>query len=121
MKAFKIMVTKCANAEKRIKECPHADSDGYSHDFCGIAKLDGRTEYKVYRDNEDGLTPSCPMWSEAVEVSEIKEVVEKPKIVTRYTATIEFTEVKLKEHLLIGAGGLGYTIIGDIKEREVEV
>jgi len=61
VKRFAILVSKC-------DECPNLDQSflGYTTPTCLLA--DNNTF--LYKENRDGITPSCPMWSEAVEVEE---------------------------------------------------
>ena len=63
MKKFNISVSKC-------DACPWFEP--YSKICVGHCTKAGR-DYNatvMYAENKDGITPSCPMWSEAVEVSE---------------------------------------------------
>lgn len=47
--------------------CPYEDRDDSGDNFCGIT--DGFEEkYKAQSENRDGITPSCPMYSNSVEV-----------------------------------------------------
>ena len=59
MKTVIIKVTKCGG-------CPHNGSGSFV-EFCEIADGDS---YEVFQQNKNGITPSCPMYSQAVEVAE---------------------------------------------------
>jgi len=56
MRQVTILVSKCC-------ECPHAGFDG-DENFC----VEASSRYGAYLDNQDGITPSCPMHSNSVEV-----------------------------------------------------
>ena len=61
MKKFNISVSNCGN-------CPYgAPEDEAYNGHCSYL-YEGC--FDAYEQNKDGLTPSCPMWPQSIEVSE---------------------------------------------------
>lgn len=59
MRAF--VVTKCG-------ECKYENLEGFGDGSCD--QVDAEYGESTYSNNRDGITPSCPMWNESIEVSE---------------------------------------------------
>lgn len=68
MKEFTITtkVNRCGNCLNL--DCEDDDSESFLIYFC--TELADEDSYELYEDNKHGITPSCPMYAQAVEVSE---------------------------------------------------
>jgi hypothetical protein len=62
MRQFTIAVSKC-------RGCAFRGEDSSEESYCELSMLSCR-EYDAYYENRNGLTPSCPMYDQSVEVTE---------------------------------------------------
>lgn len=66
-RAVKVTVT-----VKGCMKCPNAKPSPFSYSkTCNLASTVGDSQ-RLFHENVQGLTPSCPMWAEAKPIGELK-------------------------------------------------
>lgn len=65
MRAFEVNIVGCH--VKNIR-CPHSDSTYDRTSLCGLVDEDWLAKRNIYVENRDGITPSCPMFAQSMEV-----------------------------------------------------